>query len=65
MRINKFGKGKHRVCCDLWQDDKTGKYYKWIRGKWVNVTKAVDETDEILGYIFDDEEWQKHKRKYE
>lgn len=66
MIRNNFGKGKTRQGnTNLFKDNKTGRLFIWSKGKWTDVTSSCNEVDEILGYIFNDEEWEKHKRKYE
>lgn len=61
---NNFGKGKSRQGnTNLFKDNKTGRLFIWDKGKWVDVTASCKEVDEILGYIFDDEEWHKHVNK--
>ena len=54
MRTN-FGKGKTRCgSSNLFKDNKTGKMCIWKNGKWIDVTGACQEIDEILGYLYDE-----------
>ena len=45
--MKKFGEGKKRICCGLFQSTKDGSYWKWKKGKWINVTEAINDIIEI------------------